>query len=119
MADSSKEMNAWGSFELMRSFGVAMCEKNNTALLKAIRTAGVDVNITDSNGRTLLMFAVYYAARCRDTVRPRMTEAIHCLLDMMYARAPYPVLQRAMHIHPTVSELIPTLLQDLKPLGDG
>jgi pyruvate/2-oxoglutarate dehydrogenase complex dihydrolipoamide dehydrogenase (E3) component len=44
-------------------------------------------------------------------------ESIHCLLDLMYARAPYTVLQRAMHIHPTVAELIPTLLQDLKPLG--
>ena len=43
-------------------------------------------------------------------------EAVHCILDVMYARAPYTVLQRAMHIHPTVSELIPTLLQDLKPL---
>lgn len=43
-------------------------------------------------------------------------EAVHCFLDVMYAKAPYPVLQRAMHIHPTVSELIPTLLQDLKPL---
>lgn len=42
-------------------------------------------------------------------------EAIHCLLDVMYARAPYTVLQRAMHIHPTVSELIPTLLEGLKP----
>jgi pyruvate/2-oxoglutarate dehydrogenase complex dihydrolipoamide dehydrogenase (E3) component len=41
-------------------------------------------------------------------------EAIHCVLDMMYAKAPYPVLQRAMHIHPTVSELIPTLLGELK-----
>jgi pyruvate/2-oxoglutarate dehydrogenase complex dihydrolipoamide dehydrogenase (E3) component len=46
-------------------------------------------------------------------------EAIHCVLDVMYARAPYPVLQRAMHIHPTVSELIPTLLGDLKPLEKG
>jgi pyruvate/2-oxoglutarate dehydrogenase complex dihydrolipoamide dehydrogenase (E3) component len=46
-------------------------------------------------------------------------EAVHCLLDIMYARAPYNVLERAMHIHPTVSELIPTLLQDLKPLEGG
>jgi pyruvate/2-oxoglutarate dehydrogenase complex dihydrolipoamide dehydrogenase (E3) component len=44
-------------------------------------------------------------------------EAIHCVLDVMYARAPYTVLQRAMHIHPTVSELIPTLLGELQPLG--
>jgi pyruvate/2-oxoglutarate dehydrogenase complex dihydrolipoamide dehydrogenase (E3) component len=40
-------------------------------------------------------------------------EAIHCVLDTMYAKAPYPTLKRAMHIHPTVSELIPTLLEDL------
>jgi len=43
-------------------------------------------------------------------------EAIHCVLDTMYARAPYTVLQRAMHIHPTVSELIPTILEELRPL---
>jgi pyruvate/2-oxoglutarate dehydrogenase complex dihydrolipoamide dehydrogenase (E3) component len=43
-------------------------------------------------------------------------EAIHCVLDVMYAKAPYTVIQRAMHIHPTVSEFIPTMLGDLKPL---
>jgi pyruvate/2-oxoglutarate dehydrogenase complex dihydrolipoamide dehydrogenase (E3) component len=43
-------------------------------------------------------------------------EAIHCLLDIMYARAPYTTISRAVHIHPTVSELIPTLLQSLKPM---
>jgi pyruvate/2-oxoglutarate dehydrogenase complex dihydrolipoamide dehydrogenase (E3) component len=43
-------------------------------------------------------------------------EAIHSILDTMYAGAPYTVLQRAVHIHPTVSELIPTMLGDLKPL---
>ena len=43
-------------------------------------------------------------------------EAIHCILDTMYANAPYTVLQRAVHIHPTLSELIPTMLGDLKPL---
>ena len=43
-------------------------------------------------------------------------EAIHCILDVMYAKAPYTVLERAMHIHPTVSELIPTVLGELKPL---
>ena len=44
-------------------------------------------------------------------------EAIHCLLDLMYAKAPYTVLQRAMHIHPTVSELLPTMMGELKPLA--
>lgn len=44
-------------------------------------------------------------------------EAIHCLIDAMYAKAPYTVVQRAVHIHPTVSELLPTLLGELKPLA--
>ena len=44
-------------------------------------------------------------------------EVIHSILDVMYAGAPYTVIQRAMHIHPTVSELIPTLLGELKPLA--
>ncbi|HUK18723.1 MAG TPA: FAD-containing oxidoreductase [Bryobacteraceae bacterium] len=43
-------------------------------------------------------------------------EVIHSILDVMYAKAPYTVIQRAVHIHPTVSELIPTMLGDLKPL---
>jgi pyruvate/2-oxoglutarate dehydrogenase complex dihydrolipoamide dehydrogenase (E3) component len=43
-------------------------------------------------------------------------EVVHILLDIMYAKAPYTVIQRAMHIHPTVAELIPTLLGDLEPL---
>ena len=42
-------------------------------------------------------------------------EAIHGILDTMAAKAPYPVLKHAMHIHPTVAELIPTLLGELKP----
>ena len=43
-------------------------------------------------------------------------EVIHSILDVMYAKKPYTVIQRAMHIHPTVSELIPTMLGELKPL---
>ena len=43
-------------------------------------------------------------------------EVIHLVLDIMYAGAPYTVIQRAVHIHPTVAELIPTLLGDLRPL---
>ena len=44
-------------------------------------------------------------------------EAIHSILDVMYAKAPYTVIQRAVHIHPTVSELIPTMLGSLQPLA--
>ena len=42
-------------------------------------------------------------------------EVVHALVDIMYADAPYTVIQRAVHIHPTVSELIPTMLGNLKP----
>ncbi|MCV7007270.1 FAD-containing oxidoreductase [Mycobacterium gordonae] len=43
-------------------------------------------------------------------------EAVHCVLDVMSAKAPYTTLSRTMHIHPTVSELIPTVLQEMSPL---
>jgi pyruvate/2-oxoglutarate dehydrogenase complex dihydrolipoamide dehydrogenase (E3) component len=45
-------------------------------------------------------------------------EVIHCVLDVMYAKAPYTVLERAMHIHPTVAEFIPGILGDLAPLPE-
>ncbi len=44
-------------------------------------------------------------------------EAVHAILDLMYTKAPYTVMQHAMHIHPTVSELLPTILGDLKSVG--
>src|SRR5215471_13108800 len=44
-------------------------------------------------------------------------EVIHSLLDVMYAKKPYTTITRAMHIHPTVSELIPTMLGELKELS--
>jgi len=43
-------------------------------------------------------------------------EVVHCVLDVMYAKASYKVLQRAMHIHPTVAEFTPTMLDDLRQL---
>jgi pyruvate/2-oxoglutarate dehydrogenase complex dihydrolipoamide dehydrogenase (E3) component len=43
-------------------------------------------------------------------------EAIHSFIDLMYAKAPYTVMRDAMHIHPTVSELLPTMLEQLKPM---
>lgn len=41
-------------------------------------------------------------------------EAIHTIADTMYARAPYTTLQRAVHVHPTVSELIPTVVGEMR-----
>jgi len=43
-------------------------------------------------------------------------EVIHSILDIMTAKQPYTAISRTMHIHPTVSELVPTMLQDLQPL---
>ena len=43
-------------------------------------------------------------------------EVIHSILDVMYAKAPYTVIQRAVHIHPTVSELVPTMLGEMKEM---
>lgn len=43
-------------------------------------------------------------------------EVIHSILDIMYAKAPYTTIKNAVHIHPTVTELIPTLLEKLQPL---
>jgi pyruvate/2-oxoglutarate dehydrogenase complex dihydrolipoamide dehydrogenase (E3) component len=45
-------------------------------------------------------------------------EVIHSLLDVMYAKAPYTVIQRAVHIHPTVSELVPTMLGEMKEMPE-
>jgi pyruvate/2-oxoglutarate dehydrogenase complex dihydrolipoamide dehydrogenase (E3) component len=42
-------------------------------------------------------------------------EAIHSILDVMYAERPYTTISNAVHIHPTVAELIPTLLGSLQP----
>ena len=44
-------------------------------------------------------------------------EIVHALLDIMAAKAPYTVIERCVHIHPTVSELIPTLPGALEPFG--
>ena len=69
-------------------------------------TTGLMKIVVDAQSREILGAAVFGTGG---------DEAIHCVLDTMYAKAPYSVLQRAMHIHPTVSELIPTILQELAP----
>jgi pyruvate/2-oxoglutarate dehydrogenase complex dihydrolipoamide dehydrogenase (E3) component len=47
---------------------------------------------------------------------PGGDEVVHSVLDVMYSKQPYTTMQRAMHIHPTVSELLPTILGELQPL---
>ncbi|GFG55011.1 mercuric reductase [Mycolicibacterium agri] len=46
-------------------------------------------------------------------------EVIHSILDVMSAKDPYTAISRTMHIHPTVSELVPTMLQEMTPLDQG
>ena len=42
-------------------------------------------------------------------------EAIHAVLDLMYAGAPVETMLRAVHIHPTVAELLPTMFAEMRP----
>ena len=63
--------------------------------------------VVDAESREILGAAI---------LGPGGDEAVHSILDVMYARKPYSLIQRAVHIHPTVAELIPTLLGDLKPM---
>ena len=44
-------------------------------------------------------------------------EVVHCVLDVMYSGKPYTTISRAVHIHPTVAELIPTVFQGLRPIS--
>ena len=49
-------------------------------------------------------------------IGPGADEAIHCILTAMYSGLPASLLRRSVHIHPSVAELIPTVLQELRPL---
>ena len=69
-------------------------------------TNGLMKIVVDAQSREILGAAVFGTGG---------DEVIHCVLDTMYAKVPCSVLQHAMHIHPTVSELIPTLLDELTP----
>jgi pyruvate/2-oxoglutarate dehydrogenase complex dihydrolipoamide dehydrogenase (E3) component len=44
-------------------------------------------------------------------------EVVHAIIDIMSAKLPYTAISRRMHIHPTVSELVPKMLQEMKPLA--
>ena len=64
-------------------------------MLLAKGEPGVHEVLVDADSKVILGAAIFGTRR---------DEVIHCVLDMMYARAPYRVSQRAMHFHPTVSE---------------
>src|SRR5262249_57823082 len=92
-----------------RGHAVLIGKRPMTRVARAIEkgeTSGFMKVVVDGRSREILGAAVLGTGG---------DEVIHCVLDTMYAKAPYPVLQHAMHIHPTVSELIPTVLGELKP----
>ena len=92
-----------------RGHSILVGQRPMTRIGRAIEkgeTNGLMKIIVDAQSQEILGAAVFGTGG---------DEAIHCVLDTMYAKAPYPVLQRAMHIHPTVSELIPTILGELAP----
>ncbi len=81
-----------------------------TRVMRAIEkgeTQGFIKVLVDADTREILGAAI---------LGPGGDEVVHSILDVMYAKAPYTVIQRAVHIHPTVSELVPTTLQEMTEL---
>jgi pyruvate/2-oxoglutarate dehydrogenase complex dihydrolipoamide dehydrogenase (E3) component len=69
-------------------------------------TQGLMKVVADAETRQILGAAI---------LGPGGDEAIHGIIDAMNARMPYTRLEWAVPIHPTVSELIPTVLRDMQP----
>jgi pyruvate/2-oxoglutarate dehydrogenase complex dihydrolipoamide dehydrogenase (E3) component len=81
-----------------------------------------DVGRAFERGETEGLMKVLVDARTQEILGAALLgiegdEVMHTLLDLMYARAPYTVVTRAMHVHPTVSEYLPGLFHGLEPLG--
>ncbi|MET3650757.1 FAD-containing oxidoreductase [Dyella japonica] len=92
---------------LKRGYDVQVGVRPMTRVGRAIErgeTLGFMKVIVDAQSERLLGAAILGASG---------DEAIHCLLDVMYADAPYRTVTHAVHIHPTIAELLPTTLQDL------
>ena len=87
--------------------GLRPMSRVNRAVEKG-ETDGFMKVLVDAESRQLLGAAV---------LGPGGDEVVHSLLDLMYAKAPYDVARHAVHIHPTVAELIPTMLASLRPFA--
>ena len=90
---------------------VLVAKREMTRVARAVEkgeTQGFMKIVVDAETKAILGAAI---------LGPGGDEVIHSVLDVMYARAPYTLIQRAMHIHPTVSELLPTILGELQPVA--
>ncbi len=98
----------------------AEVRKSGRPALQAIRPM-TKVNRATTEGETTGFMKALVDAESKQVVGAALLgihcdEVVHVLLDLMYAQKPYTMLTHAMHIHPTVAELVPTLLEDLHPL---
>lgn len=98
----------------------AEVRKSGRASLKAVRPM-TRVNRAIAQGETTGFMKALVDAESKQVVGAALLgvhcdEVVHVLLDLMYAQKPYTMLTHAVHIHPTVAELVPTLLEDLHPL---
>ncbi len=99
----------------------AACEKSGRRALRA-KLPMARVGRARERGETQGFMKVLVDAESKKILGAALLgiegdEAIHAIIDVMSAGLPYDTIGRAMHIHPTVSELIPTLLEGLKPLA--
>lgn len=88
----------------------------------AVKYPMIKVSRAYEKGETQGFIKVYVDAETKQILGAAILgvggdEVIHVLLDVMYAKAPYTVIQRAMHIHPTVAEYLPTILAKLEPFA--
>jgi pyruvate/2-oxoglutarate dehydrogenase complex dihydrolipoamide dehydrogenase (E3) component len=94
---------------LARGHAIRVCSRPMTRVARAVEkgeTRGLMKVIVDAQSNLILGCAILGVGA---------DESIHSVIDMMAAKVPYTTLQHAVHIHPTVSELIPTILGELKP----
>ena len=81
MTSTSQRAKTDGDYMLVGGLFLAIALRDEAALLREMAAAGVDANIADPSGRTLLMHTVYFAAQCDGELRRRMVAGIACLLQ--------------------------------------
>lgn len=89
-------------------FALQILQQRSTRAVERGETKGFMKIVADAETKEILGAALLGASG---------DEVVHGILDMIYAGEPYTVMQRVVPIHPTVSELLPTVLADMKPVG--